>query len=160
MKYSAFALPLALMLAAGTVSAAEPINKQVKLVGTIPTEFFNVIDSGNWWGKNHELSWVEGEGFALFKQRLIFVSTVGAVTAHLTLPAQLTNDKDDVIAMRLRVAGKTLSTLPQEVASAEEMLTGKPFMVDFDLSADSTAMPAPGDYSGVFGMMFETKAPL
>lgn len=160
MKYSAFALPLALMLTAGTASAVEPISKQVKLIGTIPTEFFNVVDNGNWWGKNHELSWVEGQGFAMFKQRLTFVSTIGAVTAHLTLPAQLTNDKDDVISMRLRVGGKTLSTLPQEVATAEQMLPGKPLMLDFDLSSDSTAMPAPGDYSGVFGMMFETAAPL
>ncbi|WP_175650513.1 CS1 type fimbrial major subunit [Pseudomonas sp. Marseille-P9899] len=160
MKYSAFALPLALMLTAGTASAVEPITKQVQIVGTIPTEFFTVIDSGNWWGKNHALNWVEGEGFALFKQRLILRSTVGAITAHLTLPAQLTNDKDDVISMRLSVHGKTLSTLPQEVTTAEEMLTGKPLMVDFLMSSDSTTVPAPGDYSGVFGMMFETAAPL
>lgn len=160
MKYSAFALPLALMLTAGTASAVEPISKQVKLIGTIPTEFFTVVDNGNWWGKNHELNWVEGEGFALFKQRLTMVSTIGAITAHLTLPAQLTNDKDDVISMRLRVAGKTLSTLPQEILSAEQTAPGKPLMLDFDLSSDSTAMPAPGDYSGVFGMVFETAAPL
>ncbi|WP_110972581.1 CS1 type fimbrial major subunit [Pseudomonas huaxiensis] len=160
MKYSAFVLPLVLMLAAGAATAAEPISKQVKIGGTVPTEFFNVIDQGKWWGKNHELVWVDGQGFALFKQRLVFRSTVGAVTAHLTLPPQLINDKDDVINMRLAVGGKALSTVPQEVASAEQMLSGRPLSLDFDLTADPATVPVPGNYAGTFGMMFETAAPL
>lgn len=158
MKYGVLALPLALMLTAGAVSAAEPINKQATFVGTIPAEFFSVIDMGAWWGKNHELNWVDGQGFQTFKQRLSMKSTVGAVTAHLSLPAQITNADNDVIEMQLKVRGKTLTELPQEIVNAEEAL--KLFPIDFELSAIPSAYPKPGNYSGTFGLMFETSAPL
>lgn len=158
MKYSVLALPLALMLTAGTVSAAEPIQKQASFVGNIPTEFFLVMDVGGWWGKNHELNWLDGEGFQMFKQRLLVKSTVGPITAHLTLPPQMTSATDEVIDMQMRVGGKTLSELPQEIANAEEALRSLP--LDFELSMNPSALPKPGDYSGVFGLMFETRAPL
>lgn len=158
MKYSVLALPLALMLTAGTVSAAEPIQKQVSFVGKIPSEFFTVIDVGGWWGKNHQLTWLDGEGFQMFKQRLIVRSTVGPITAHLTLPPQMTSAAEDVIDMQMRLAGKTLNESPQEVASAADALRSIP--IDFELSMNPTSLPKPGDYSGIFGLMFETRAPL
>lgn len=160
MKFSAIALPLALMMAAGTATAAEPIQKRFNLVGTLPAEFFAVQDIGGWWNTNHELEWQEGQGFAAMNKRLMMRSSVGAITAHLTRPAELISASDDVIPMRLSVGGKTLTSQPQEVASSEELLAGRPISKEFDLSAASATVPRPGDYSGTFGMMFETAPPL
>lgn len=160
MKYGVLTLPLALMLAAGTVSAAEPINKQFDLIGAIPTESFVIDDVGKWWGKNHELVWIEGEGFALFAKKLAARSTIGPITAHLTLPPQITSANDDVIDMEIKIGGKTLSTVPQEVVSSEQVAPGRPVFLDFHMGALHPAMPKPGEYTGNFGMVFESAPPL
>lgn len=157
MKYGVIALPLIMLFAAGTATAAEPIDKQVRLFGTIPSEVFMVMDPGQWWNKVHPLEWRDGQGFEPFQKKLLMKSSIGAITAHLTQPAQMTSG-DKVINMTLSIDKKELSTVPREIVSLDDV--GKNMHLDFVLAAEGLSIPAAGEYTGTFGMMFETAPPL
>lgn len=161
MKQSVCALPLALLLVAGAVSAAEPIEGQFTVTGTVPTESFTIIDAGNWMSRPQTLQWnAVGTGFARFYETMLMKSTVGTITGHLVEPAVLRSG-DNTLPMVVSVNGRHLSDVPQTVLNATQAAVGR--VVNFETYIDYNVMPnpyPPGDYSGTYNMMFETAPPL
>ncbi|WP_110972582.1 CS1 type fimbrial major subunit [Pseudomonas huaxiensis] len=160
MKYSAFALPLALLLAStGAFAAPEPIEGQFTVTGTVPTESFSIIDPGNWMSVPQTLPWNElGIGFAGFREQLLMKSTVGPISGYLLEPAQISNG-DSVIPLSVSINSVGMALTPRMIVKAEDAASGK--LVDFHTSVSSSGIKyVPGDYSGTLSMMFETTAPL
>lgn len=160
MKHSLFALPLALMLASGGASAAEPIEGNFTVTGTVPTESFSVIDPGSWMSQTQTLPWgLLGTNFSIFQQKLVLKSTVGAITAHLLDPAQISSG-DNVIQLQVAINSIPLTLSPKQVLRADLAAGG--LLVNFSTSVLNSTNPKliPGDYAGTLSMMFETAAPL
>lgn len=161
MKHSVCALPLALMLVASIASAAEPIEGQFTVTGTVPTESFTIIDPGDWMSRPQTLEWnVLGTGFTRFYETMLMKSTVGTITGYLVEPAVLRSG-DNTIPMVVAVNGKHLTGSPQTVVNSVQAAPGK--VVGFETYIDYNVMPnpyPPGDYSGTYNMVFETAPPL
>ncbi|MCU1733030.1 MULTISPECIES: CS1 type fimbrial major subunit [unclassified Pseudomonas] len=160
MKYRFFALPLALMLASGGASAVQPIEGNFTVSGTVPTESFSVIDPANWMSQTQTLNWnVIGTGFTPLQQKLLLKSTVGAITAYMLEPAQISSG-DNVIPMQVAVNMVALTESPRIVLRADLAPPG--LLVQFNASVlnPSTIERTPGDYAGTLSMMFETAPPL
>ena len=160
MKYSLFALPLALMLASGGASAAQPIEGNFSVSGTVPTESFSVIDPSSWMSQPQTLPWnMLGNGFSIFQQKLLLKSTVGPITAHLLEPAQISSG-DNVIQLLVAINSVGLTESPRQILRAD--LASGGLLVNFSTSVQSSTGPKyiPGDYAGTVSMMFETAAPL
>lgn len=160
MKYSLFALPLALLLASGGASAVQPIEGNFTVTGTVPTESFSVIDPSNWMSQTQTLPWsLLGTGFGIFQQKILLKSTVGAITAHLLDPAQISSG-DNVIQLQVAINSIPLTLSPKQVLRADLAAGG--YLVNFSTSVLNSTGPQliPGDYAGTLSMMFETAAPL
>ena len=160
MKHSLFALPLALMLASGGASAVQPIEGNFTVSGTVPTESFSVIDPSNWMSQTQTLPWKTiGNGFSMFQEKLLLKSTVGAITAHLLDPAQISSG-DNVIKLQVAINSIPLTLSPKQVLRAD--LASGGLLVNFSTSVLNSTNPEyiPGDYAGTLSMMFETAAPL
>lgn len=91
MKKLFLALPLA--LAAGSVFAADPIEKQVLITATVPTaSFFVEPVGGNWMNDPQNMAWnPHMETLSPIRKQLEAKSTVGPITAHLLTPAVVTS---------------------------------------------------------------------
>ncbi|WP_175650512.1 CS1 type fimbrial major subunit [Pseudomonas sp. Marseille-P9899] len=160
MKQSLFALPLALMLASGGASAVQPIEGNFTVSGTVPTESFSVIDPASWMSKPQTLPWNSiGTSFSGFYEKILLKSTVGAITAYLTEPAQISSG-DNVLPMQVTVNNVSLTESPRVVLRADLAPPG--LLVNFStyVSNPSSAKYTPGDYAGTLSMMFETAPPL
>ena len=92
MKYSVLALPLALMIAAGSAVAADPIEKQVTVTATIPTENFYVEPvGGNWMNEPQDMAWNSfQQTLQPIRKQLQVRSTTGPISAYLLNPATIT----------------------------------------------------------------------
>lgn len=158
MKYSALALPLALMMAAGLAQAAEPIEKQVDVRLIVPTENFYVEPVGNWMNEVQEMPWNSFQQRPQpIRQQLQARSTTGPISAYLLNPATITSGADS-IGLDVSVAGKALSLTSTEVIASEQAAPGT--IVSFEVAAQSPGSGGyvPGNYLGVINMMFETSA--
>lgn len=159
MKYSVLALPLALMMAAGTAMAADPIEKQVTVTATIPTESFYVEPvGGNWMNEPQDMAWNSfQQTLQPIRKQLQVRSTTGPISAYLTNPATITSGAD-TIGLDVSVAGKALTLTSAEVISQEQAAPGA--IVGFEVAAQAagTGGYTPGNYLGVVNMMFETTA--
>lgn len=155
MKYSVLALPLALMMAA-TAQAADPIEKQVTVTATIPTESFYVEPvGGNWMNEPQSMAWNSfQQTLQPIRKQLQVRSTTGPISAYLTNPAMITSGAD-TIALDVRVAGTSLIMNPREVIAEDQAASGA--IVGFEIAAlASVGGYNPGNYLGVINMMFET----
>ena len=157
MKYSALALPLALMMAAGLAQAADPIEKQVTVTATIPTENFYVEPvGGNWMNEPQDMTWNSfQQSLQPIRKQLQVRSTTGPISAYLLNPASITSGADS-IGLDVSVAGTQLSLTSTEVVGGELAAPGA--IVGFEIAAQSagTGGYVPGNYLGVVNMMFET----
>jgi len=157
MKYSVLALPLALMMAAGSALAADPIEKQVTVTATIPTESFYVEPvGGNWMNEPQDMAWNSfQQTLQPIRKQLQVRSTTGPISAYLLNPATITSGAD-TIGLDVSVAGKSLTLTSAEVITQEQAAPGA--IVGFEVAAQAAGAGgyAPGNYLGVVNMMFET----
>ncbi|MDH0305075.1 MULTISPECIES: CS1 type fimbrial major subunit [unclassified Pseudomonas] len=159
MKRLFMALPLALLTTA-VAHAADPIEKQVQVTATVPTDAFYVEPvGGNWMNDPQELGWnsFRGELQAITKQ-LQVKSTVGPISAYLLSPAAITSGTNS-IGLDIKVADTVLSTTSTEVVSQAQAAPGA--VVGFEIAAQAAPSTGyvPGNYQGLVSMMFETAAP-
>lgn len=160
MKFSVLALPLALALVTGVATAAEPIEGQFSVSGTVPTESFSIIDPANWMGQTQSLEWNNiGGSFRTFNQKLMIKSTVGAVTGHLLAPAEIISP-DNSIAMVVEINHIKLTDTPQQIVNASMAAPGREVIFRVTARDGVNANYLPGDYRGSVNMMFETAPPL
>lgn len=161
MKHSVRSLPLALLVVSGLAIAAEPIEGQFSVTGTVPTESFSIIDTGNWMSRPQTLTMnILGTGFTRFNETMLLKSTVGTITGYLVEPARLRSG-DNELPMVVSVNGRHLKDFPQNVLTASQAAPGK--LVNFETYIDYEVLQGPyppGEYSGTYNMMFETAPPL
>lgn len=159
MKRTLLALPFAL-LTTTAAWAADPIEKQVQVIATVPTgQFYVEPVGGGWMNDPQELPWNSFQSkFGTIDKQLQVKSTVGPIAAYLMSPAVI-SDGANAIDLDIKVAGKSLSTTSAEVVAATEAGAGA--VVGFQVAAKDSATGnfAPGSYQGLVSMVFETAAP-
>lgn len=157
MKYSVFALPLSLMIATGMAQAADPIEKQVTVTASIPTESFSIEPvGGNWMNDPQDMAWNSTQqSLQPIRKQLLVRSTTGPIFGHLLTPAAITSGADN-IALDVVVAGTPLSLTSTEIVGMEQAAPGA--VVGFEIIAQSAGAAgyAPGNYQGMVNMLFET----
>jgi len=153
------ALPLALLSATAAL-AADPIEKQVQVIATVPTAAFYVEPvGGGWMNDPQELPWNSFQGaFGTIDKQLQVKSTVGDISAYLVSPAIISSGAN-AIGLEVKVAGTALSTTAATVVPAAQANAGA--TVGFQVAAvpPTTGSFVPGDYQGLVSMVFETAAP-
>ncbi|UVL59983.1 fimbrial protein [Pseudomonas sp. B21-032] len=159
MKRTFLALPLAL-LAVGNVFAAEPLEKQVTVTATIPTENFYVEPvGGNWMNEPQNMAWnTIRESLEPISKQLQVKSTTGAISARLLSPAVI-NSGANSIGLDVAVNGTGLTTTSVPVVPAAAAAAGA--RVAFGIAAQSAGAGGyvPGNYQGIVSMLFETVTP-
>ncbi|CAG8867449.1 hypothetical protein PS627_02495 [Pseudomonas fluorescens] len=153
------ALPLVL-LAAGAVQAADPIEKQVLVTAVVPTAAFYVEPVGSdWMNDPQELPWNPVQStFGEIRHQLQAKSTIGPITGYLLTSPVITSGLD-AIDLNVKVGDTDLSTTSTEILNAAQATPGA--VMDFVVTAKTPAGGAfiPGNYQGLVNMMFETAAP-
>ncbi|MEW9682097.1 CS1 type fimbrial major subunit [Pseudomonas sp. TE50-2] len=159
MKALFVALPLALLVA-GSAMAADPVEKQVQVIATVPTAAFFVEPvGGNWMNDPQELMWNSNQqSFSTIDKQLQVKSTIGPIAAYLLSPAVISSGADG-IDLDVKVAGTSLTTTSSEVISEAQANAGA--VVGFQIAAlpASSGSYVPGSYQGLVSMVFETAAP-
>lgn len=159
MKALFLALPLAAFVA-GAAVAADPIEKQVQVIATVPTAAFFVEPvGGNWMNDPQELQWNSNQGtFDTIDKQLQVKSTIGPIAAYLLSPAVISSGAEG-IDLDVKVAGTSLSTTSTEVIDEAKANAGA--VVGFQIAAlpASSGSYVPGSYQGLVSMVFETAAP-
>ena len=159
MKRLLMALPLALFTATAA-HAADPIEKQVQVIATVPTGAFYVEPvGGNWMNDPQELQWNSFQGrFDNIDKQLQVKSTIGPIAAYLLSPAVISSGAES-IDLDVQIAGTSLTTASAEVVDQAKANGGA--TVGFQISAKPAASGAyaPGNYQGLVSMVFETAAP-
>ena len=159
MKRTFLALPLAL-LAVGNVFAADPLEKQVTVTATVPTENFYVEPvGGNWMNEPQNMAWnALRETLEPIRKQLQVKSTTGAISARLLSPAVI-NSGANSIGLDVAVNGTGLTTASVPVVPAAAAAAGT--LVAFDVAAQSAGAGGyvPGNYQGIVNMLFETVSP-
>ncbi|WP_409278211.1 CS1 type fimbrial major subunit [Pseudomonas defluvii] len=150
MKY--LIIPFA-MLAAGSVFANQPLRKQVEVIAHIPADSFYVVAENGWDTRPQELSYnVMTETLRPVTQRLIAKSTTGAIEARLEGPAQI-NSGADAINLNVSINGVDLESTAKVVVPKSQQ--GNEVFIPIQISAQAGPY-APGSYSGLVNMTFET----
>ncbi|MDD1984128.1 CS1 type fimbrial major subunit [Pseudomonas asiatica] len=158
MKAFMLALPF-VALVAGQAMAGDPIEKQVLITATVPTDNFYVEPvGGNWMNDPQEMAWNSFQGnLTPVRKQLQAKSTIGPITAHLLSPAVVSSGLD-AIDLDVKIGTTILTTSAAEILTETEAAPGA--IVDFEVAAQ---VPAggykPGNYQGLVSMMFETAAP-
>jgi hypothetical protein len=157
-KRTLLALPFALLTATAAM-AADPIEKQVQVIATVPTAAFYVEPvGGGWMNDPQELPWNSFQSsFGTIDKQLQVKSTVGPISAYLMSPA-IISDGANSIDLDVKVAGTTLKPTSTEVVGAAQASAGA--IVGFQVAAAANnATYTPGSYQGLISMVFETAAP-
>lgn len=153
------ALPLVL-LAAGAVQAADPIEKQVLVTAVVPTAAFYVEPIGSdWMNDAQELPWNPVKStFGEIRHQLQAKSTIGPITGYLLNSPVITSGLDS-IDLNIKVGTTDLTTTSTEILTAAQATPGA--VMDFVVTAKTPTAGAytPGNYQGLVNMMFETAAP-
>lgn len=161
MKNVLLALPLALVFA-GPAMAVDPIEKQVTVTATVPTEKFFVDPvGGNWMSDPQDMAWnASQETLQPIRKQLRVKSTTGAISAYLLHPPAMTAGAGS-IGLDVRVNGAALGTASAVVVPAPQAASES--VVDFMIAAKEANTVdkkyLPGNYQGTVNMMFETVTP-
>ncbi len=152
------ALPLAL-LSATSALAADPIEKQVQVIATVPTGQFYVEPVGDWINDPQELQWNSFQSsFGTIDKQLQVKSSVGPITAYMPSPPVISSGADS-ISLDVKVGGTSLSTTAAEVVSAAQALPGHTVSLQIAAKQPGSGAFTPGNYQGLVSMVFETAAP-
>lgn len=161
MKNVLLALPLA-MVFAGQAMAVDPIEKQVTVTATVPTENFYVDPvGGNWMSEPQDMAWNSiQETLQPIRKQLRVKSTTGAISAYLLHPPAMTAGAGN-IGLDVQINGTKLTTatgviIPAPQASSESVVD---FMILAQAANTVDKKYVAGNYQGTVNMMFETVAP-
>lgn len=158
MKAFLLALPL-VALAAAPAFADDPIEKQVLVTATVPTDNFYVEPiGGNWMNDPQNMAWNPFQSsLEPIRKQLHAKSTIGPITAHLMSPAVITAGLD-AIELDVKVGDTLLTTSATEILTAAQAAPG--VALDLEIAAQEPAGGyLPGNYQGLVNMMFETAVP-
>ncbi|MDD1012402.1 CS1 type fimbrial major subunit [Pseudomonas rubra] len=155
------AAPFALLALSISAQAADPIQHQVTVVATVPTDSFYVVTppGDNWTNDPQTLPWNHvREDFDSLSKQFDVKSTIGPISASLTSPASIASGGNQ-IGLNVMVGGVQLSPgTPEVVVPAAAAAGGT--RIEFRLAANTPSGGyVPGNYQGMVGMMFETAAP-
>jgi len=157
-KHILLALPLAL-LSATSALAADPIEKQVQVIATVPTGQFYVEPVGNWINDPQELPWNSFQSsFGTIDKQLQVKSSIGPISAFMPSPAIISSGAES-IGLDVKVAGTSLSTTAVEVVSGAQALPGQTIALQIAAKQPGSGTFVPGTYQGLVSMVFETAAP-
>ncbi|MCE0844150.1 fimbrial protein [Buttiauxella sp. A2-C1_F] len=155
--------PLALILSSVSVQAVDPIAHQMTVTATIPTADFYVTPAGggNWMNDPQNLDYdSQTKTLATFSRQLNMKSTTGAISAKLTSPIEMSNGTPaQNIGLSVLVNNVALTTTSAEVLAATAAATGQTVPFQVRAAAAPTGGYAPGSYTGLVGMLFETVTP-
>lgn len=158
-RVSPLATALFALLGATQVLAADPIEHQVQLIATIPSDSFYVVPSDTGWiGVAQRLEWKAGPGTnngalqPLIKDFDVKHSS-GSISAHLTDGTAYLFNGADTINLDVTFAGKKLTDTSQSVVEAADAGAGKRVQLHIAETAGQTL--APGSYSGIINMTFD-----
>lgn len=152
----------ALVLSSGAAFAATT-DLQVNVLATIPaSNGLDIEDVGGWSLNPQTMVYNRtAETLAPVTQPLRIKSGIGAVTAHLSTAPKLVSVGDS-IDMVVSIGGLTLplgSVAPVEIASEAQALAGIDKQFQVAAAAAPTGGYAPGNYTGIVHMVFDSVAP-
>ncbi|TNI12164.1 CS1 type fimbrial major subunit [Aeromonas veronii] len=150
----------ALLLASGSLMAAERIEHTVTVTAQIPTESFYVQPVGDWMNTPQKLT------FNPFNQQLdsltkqvAMKSTIGPIKGYLVYPATMVSGKEN-IDLTVQVGGVALTTTSTDLLNQADAKTGKLVGVDIIPAEAPEGGYKPGNYEGIVSMMFESAPPI
>ena len=149
----------ALLLASGSLMAAERIEHTVTVTAQIPTEHFYVQPVGDWMSTPQKLTFNPfSQKLDPLAKQLEMKSTIGPIRGYLVYPPKLVSGKDN-IDLNVKVAGTELTTTSAELVNLADANAGK--QVDLEITAAAAPVDGykPGNYQGIVSMMFESEAP-
>lgn len=149
----------ALLLASGTLMAAEKVEHTVTVTAQIPTENFYVQPVGDWMNTPQKLTFNPfNRTLESLTKQLVMKSTLGPIKGYLVYPATMASGKDS-IGLTVKVAGTALTTTSQDLLNQADANTGKQVGLEIIPAAAPTGGYKPGNYQGIVSMMFESEAP-
>lgn len=149
----------ALLLASGSLMAAERIEHTVTVTAQIPTDKFYVQPVGDWMSTPQKLTFNPfNQQLEPLAKQLEMKSTLGSIKGYLVYPATMTSGKES-IGLTVKVGGVALTTTSTELLTQADANTGKQVGLEIIPAAAPTGDYKPGNYQGIVSMMFESEAP-
>ncbi|WP_429188287.1 CS1 type fimbrial major subunit [Aeromonas veronii] len=149
----------ALLLASGSLMAAEQVEHTVTVTAQIPTASFYVQPVGEWINTPQKLTFnAFSQQLEPLTKQLEMKSTLGAIKGYLLYPASIISGKDS-IALAVKVAGVELNTSSKELLNQADANIGKKVGLEIIPAAPPANGYKPGNYQGIVSMMFESEAP-
>ena len=149
----------ALLLASGSLMAAERIEHTVTVTAQIPTDKFYVQPVGDWMSTPQKLTFNPfNQQLEPLAKQLEMKSTLGSIKGYLVYPATMTSGKES-IGLTVKVGGVALTTTSTELLTQADANTGKQVGLEIIPAVAPTGGYKPGNYQGIVSMMFESEAP-
>ena len=149
----------ALLLASGSLMAAERIEHTVTVTAQIPTEHFYVQPVGDWMSTPQKLTFNPfSQKLDPLAKQLEMKSTIGPIKGYLVYPATMASGKES-IGLTVKVAGVALTTSSADLLNQADANTGKQVGLEIIPAVAPTGGYKPGNYQGIVSMMFESEAP-
>lgn len=148
-----------LLLASGTLIAAEQIEHTVTVTAQIPTANFYVQPVGDWMNTTQKLTFNNYQKkLEPLSKQLELKSTIGPIKGYLLYPASMASGANS-IGLSVKVAGTELTTTSSELVNQANATAGKKAQLEIIPAAAPTDGYVPGNYQGIVSMMFESEAP-
>ncbi|PTS79171.1 adhesin [Aeromonas sp. HMWF036] len=149
----------ALLLASGSLMAAERIEHTVTVTAQIPTDKFYVQPVGDWMSTPQKLTFNPfNQQLDPLTKQLEMKSTLGSIKGYLVYPATMASGKES-IGLTVKVGGVALTTTSTELLTQADANTGKQVGLEVIPAVAPTGGYKPGNYQGIVSMMFESEAP-
>ncbi|ENO3977955.1 CS1 type fimbrial major subunit [Aeromonas veronii] len=149
----------ALLLASGSLIAAERIEHTVTVTAQIPTENFYVQPVGDWMNTPQKLAFNSfNNKLEPLAKQLDMKSTIGPIKGYLLYPSTIISGKES-IGVTVKVAGVELTTSSKDLLNQADANTGKKVGFEIIPAAAPAGGYKPGNYQGIVSMMFESEAP-
>lgn len=164
---SPLALALLATLGATHVSAADPVDVQIQLIASIPSDNFYVVPAETGWiSVPQRMEWTPNMGtgygqLSTLRKAFDVKNSSGAIAARLTdAGGPYLSSGTDVVPLYVHINNKELTATSQEFINATEAAAGK--RVDLTIAAlDSPAYEyQPGEYTGIVNMTFDAVPPV
>ncbi|MFM4711411.1 CS1 type fimbrial major subunit [Aeromonas veronii] len=149
----------ALLLASGSLMAAERIEHTVTVTAQIPTDKFYVQPVGDWMSTPQKLTFNPfSQKLDPLAKQLEMKSTLGSIKGYLVYPATMASGKES-IGLTVKVGGVALTTTSTELLTKADANTGKQVGLEIIPAVAPSGGYEPGNYQGIVSMMFESEAP-
>ncbi|MFH6565763.1 MULTISPECIES: fimbrial protein [Pseudomonas] len=163
---SPLALALLATLGATHVSAADPVDVQIQLIASIPSDNFYVVPAETGWiSVPQRMEWTPNMGtgygqLSTLRKAFDVKNSSGAIAARLTdAGGPYLSSGTDVVPLYVHINNKELTATSQEFINATEAAAGK--RVDLTIAAADIGRDyAPGEYSAIVNMTFDAVAPV